>query len=263
MQLGKIGSIASSIQYDADAQLYFAQLTPQPSVAYKTAVNTLVLTLKADGNWTGLDRFYILATEDGANSIYSLKNPSSTPLTVLNAPTFTSDRGWTGDGVSGYLDLNYTPSVDGVNFTQNSGMIGLYTRLVQVADTSIILGRFQAGTNSAIALNFGAFGKLFATNANGQDIFANTTTKGFITSVRTASNNTNLCLDGSTINSVATASTALQNGDLFALAWNNAGAAANFSTNQISIIVIGSGALNQSTLYTAIQTFATSRGFNV
>lgn len=256
-------STNSGVNYDTDAALYFAQLSPEPSAAYKNAVNNLIIQLKADGNWTKLDRLFIHATESQQNSQISIVNPLSTPMSVLNSPTHTVNRGWTGDGISGYIDYNYAPSVNGVNFTQNSALVGIYTRLTQAADTSIILGAFQPGTNTALALNYTGFGKLYATNANGQDIFNETTTAGFFTTVRTASNNTNLYLNGSLINSVATASTALQVQSYTSLAFNNNGTPSNFSSNQVSLFVIGSGTINNATLYSAIQTFATAIGFNV
>lgn len=250
------------VVYDADAQLYFNQLSPQPSLSYKAAIDALVIQLKADFNWALLDRLWIHGTEYAQHATISIKNPTSTAISVSGSPTFTANVGYTGNGTTSYLNLNYNPSIDGVNFTQNSALIGVYSRLVQGSDNSVIMGRFEAGTNTALALNFGALGKLYAANANGQDIFANTTTKGFFTVTRSAAAITNLSLNGNSIASSSSASTALQNGSLYALGWNNNGTAGNFSTNQISVSVIG-GAMFNNTLYSAIQTFATTIGFNV
>ena len=50
---------------------------------------------------------------------------------------------------------------------------------------------------------------------------------------------------------------------MYVLAFNNNGAAANFSTRQLSLSAIGSGVVNQSTFYTAVQALGTSIGWQV
>jgi len=88
--------------------------------AYINLINGLV----ADGTWTLFDLLYILATK-------TLRLPRSILLVQIPhlslrmvSPTFTADVGYTGDGSTGYLDTQWTPSSNGINFTKDSASIG-------------------------------------------------------------------------------------------------------------------------------------------
>ena len=108
------------------AQAAIDGYTP-PSGDSLTILNNLIVYLKAQGLWTLIDVLWLPATNGDSNfACYNLKDPTNHNLTKMNSPLHTSLEGFTGNG--GYLDTNWIPETDGVNFTLNSGSIGAYIR---------------------------------------------------------------------------------------------------------------------------------------
>jgi len=125
--------------YDADAAQFFTLLSPQPSTAVKEAYNTLVVGLKADGNYTQIERFWIFAADSQQNAMVHLivdgAAPAvSTDITEVNSPTWTQHQGYTGDGATSYLNLNYNPTTHGTLYTQDSATMGVYIRTNAASD---------------------------------------------------------------------------------------------------------------------------------
>ena len=96
------------------------------SAGRKTVVDTLVTSLKGHGLFSKLDRLWLLASENAQQRQIDLINRQT--WTSHGTGTFTTDRGYAGDGSTGYLDGNFIPSTAGGNWTANSGMIGVYVR---------------------------------------------------------------------------------------------------------------------------------------
>jgi hypothetical protein len=250
--------------YDPDAQAYFNQLIPEPSVTYKNAVNTLVLQLKADGNWSELDRFWIHATEHQQNARISLVNPTSTAITEVNSPTWTAGQGYTGNGTTMYLNTNFNPSTSGVNYTLNSASLFSYSR-TNLLQNSVDFGAIVGSNSSRIFPRFGPdrfyapINENLSFNGN-----VNTDSRGLFSGVRAGANSTYTYKNGvlgfsRLVSNPATIPAA----NIFTFCSNNAGIPSAFSSRQIACAGLGSGAINQATFYSAIQTFATTIGFNV
>lgn len=110
---------------DVDAAAYIAALTAPPSAAERARLNALVRGLKADGVWTLIDRLNVLAAETQQAGLRDLRNPAKT-LTLSGGVTFTADRGFTGDGTTGYLDLGEPFAFTGAGFVQNSATLGIW-----------------------------------------------------------------------------------------------------------------------------------------
>lgn len=89
--------------YDPDALAFFARLTTPPTAARKKLYNDLIVALKTAGVWGKLDALYILAAADAQAARQNLV-ANAYNLTASGSPTFTVDRGYTGDGVGAYLD---------------------------------------------------------------------------------------------------------------------------------------------------------------
>lgn len=250
--------------YDADAQLYFNQLSVQPSAAFKSAINTLVLTLKADGNWTTLDRLWIHAAEVQQHATISLVNPTSTAITEVNSPTWTANQGYTGNGSTQYLNTNFNTSSSGVNYTQNSNCIGIYSRN-NTSEAKVDIGNQNATVISYVISRWTDNNQYHRANvtSGGFASAANTDSRGLFTSLRTNSTTIYGYKNGSQACTTTNTSGTLPNLNLFIGALNNNGTPDFYSTKQYALSFISSGAINQATFYTAIQTFATTRGFNV
>ena len=98
-----------------------------PSNSQQIIQEQLIKDLKTAGVWDKLDLLYVFAT-DGDNDFATLnwKAPSSFQTTKVNSPTFTADSGFTGDGLSSYLDTNFTISTDATNYSQNNASTFVY-----------------------------------------------------------------------------------------------------------------------------------------
>lgn len=257
--------VLSGVNLLPETKSWLAVLPSRPSTPYIIAINTFIKTLIADGNWNELDRLWVFAQEILAYGFISLPNPTSTQITAPTVtPTFTANQGLAGNGATMYVTTNYTPSIDGVKWTQNSASFGLYTRTAQAASSEIIMGSYNGvSLGSFMTPRFTGDSSLYVVNSATNQTTANTVTQGLFATSRAAAGAEKMWRNGVNLATSAQASVAVSDKPLFILAWNNNGVASNFSTNQTSMAFIGSGAIDQLKLYTAFQTFATTIGFNV
>lgn len=153
--------------FDADYQAILNKATALgytlPSASVQAKQNTLLTSMKADGVWAKLDVFYVFA-QDGGSAFATLnwKNPNANQSTLVNAPTFVSNQGFTGNGTSSYIDTNYNPATQGVQYTQNNASRYFFTHAIGTGrldgntsgTNSMFLGvsasqRINAGSNTA------------------------------------------------------------------------------------------------------------------
>jgi hypothetical protein len=86
-------------------------------------MDKLIASLKRTGVWPKLDALYIFANSDSPSALINWKTPGTFGCTAVNSPTFAADRGFTGNGTSSYLDTNYIPSSNGINWQQDSASL--------------------------------------------------------------------------------------------------------------------------------------------
>lgn len=250
--------------YDLDSQLYFDKLTGIIPDAWKNAVNIFVLSLKAAQLYNKFDRLWIHATPNQQNATISLVYPSSTAAVEIDSPSWVQYRGYSGDGVSSYLDSNYNASTEGINFTLDSASIMTYSR-TDLDATQSSLGSSMSGIASAILPRFGggAFDAYINDNASigGSNV---ADSLAFIVGKRVDSLTVKRYKRGVIVlPDISSASGSIPNVNFFLLALNSGGSPLYLSTRQTSISAIGSGDMDEVVLYSIIQTFATSVGFNV
>ena len=108
----------------------------------RTVVDTLIAGLKADGVWTLLDRLWILAAENTQSALTDLKGLvtiSNSPPGGGTAPTFTADRGLTGNGAG--IDTGFNPTTaSSPQYTLNSGSMFVYNRSTR--STGVVVCEF-------------------------------------------------------------------------------------------------------------------------
>lgn len=265
---GKVGKVGG-VTYDADAQSWFDMLSGITE-ARKVIVNDLILGLKADGNYSKLDRLWLLAAEDEVQAAISIVkdgagNSSGSPASecvAVNAPTFVADRGYTGNASTSYLNTQYVPSTDGVTLTLNSSSIGFYSRTDQ---TGLYLDMESRGSAEASWLGIHArfFGDTsYAINDATYGSVTTASSQGLFSARRTASNAKAVFKNGVSINTGATASISLPNTSVFICGSNRSGLYFP-SSKQFACAFFGSGAIDQAALYTRIQTYMTAIGANV
>lgn len=111
--------------YDADAAAYFAAMTVQPDATRKGLINTLIVAGKANGWWLPLDWFVPIAAHDAQAGRLNARAPAKS-LVAVNSPTFTTDRGYSGDGTSSYLGFGEAFGVSGSQYIQDNASFGAY-----------------------------------------------------------------------------------------------------------------------------------------
>lgn len=244
----------------SETKAWLAVLPSRPSQKTITAVNNFIRTCKADGNWTLLDRFWLYAQDKQVNVVYSIVNPTSTPCTEVNSPTWTQYQGYTGNGTNMYLNTNYIPSTNGVQYTLNSSSCGVYSR----TNSSIAAYDIGAtnGTNAtAMACKWSDNLAYFSINANTSVSVGVTNSLGLFSSSRVSATSLIGYQNGSNIVSGSPASVSVPTVSCFVLARNVSGVASNFSSRQISIAFVGGGGIDQLKFYNAVQTLKSQIGF--
>lgn len=122
-----------------------------PNTAGQKHYNSLVLELKANSFWTALDVFYLFAN-NGSTGFGQLnwKSPNNHQCTLVNAPTWASNSGYTLNGTNQYIDTNFNPAVSGVAYTLNNA--GRYAYLMRTSTTNNqrIDGNSTADNNAMI-----------------------------------------------------------------------------------------------------------------
>jgi hypothetical protein len=126
MILATSGIIASQIaSFDADAVAFFNRVTTAGgtlSNTEKQAVNTLVITLKANSLWTPMKAIYPMVGASAAACAQNLKSSSFTG-TFTSGWTFAS-TGVTPNGTSAYFNTTLVPNT---SLTFNSISFGVYS----------------------------------------------------------------------------------------------------------------------------------------
>lgn len=135
--------------FDVDYQAVLNYATTQgytlPSDSQKTLQNQLVLGLKSAGIWSKLDTFANFATDGDSN--YALIDwKRLTQYTAVNSPTFTTNQGFKGNGISSYIDTNFNAVTQGVNYTQNNA--SRYVFMFLASGTGALDGKSVVSINN-------------------------------------------------------------------------------------------------------------------
>ena len=116
-----------------------------PSTAQRLKQNTLLSSLKTSGVWSKLDTFANFAT-DGSAQFALIDWKRLTQYTAVLSPTFTTNEGFTGNGTSSYIDTNFNPVTQGINYLQNNA--SRYLFMFSASGTSALDGRSAASINN-------------------------------------------------------------------------------------------------------------------
>lgn len=123
---------------DPDAAAYIAAMSVAPDVTRRTLINDLIVGLKADGVWSLLDVLYLLAAHDAQAARLNLRAPGSNTATTVGTVTFTTDRGYRGNGSNGYLDTNFNLTTPGALWTRdNASMFSWLTAAASTSSTDV------------------------------------------------------------------------------------------------------------------------------
>ena len=237
--------------YDAAATALFARFTTPPTGARKRAINTFITALKTAGVWTKLDALYVVAAADSQAATRNWVADQYN-LTVNGTPTFTVDRGYTGNGTNGYLGTGAVPSAL-TKYLQDNAHHSVFVRGAPGAG---LLGRVTGSVPNLLQTNAG----LVQTRINGAagiSIAYTPATNLYFLTTRADATAVTVYANGASLGPITAASAAR---DAEAIALLRAGS--SFATSQISTATIGGllSAGEGAALYAAKLAYLTAVG---
>ena len=226
-------------------QTLYDSLTTKPSAAIADAQDTMVRAFIDAGVWAKLDLFYLFAqtVNSASEALKNWVSPGTFDATAVNSPAFDALEGFTSNGSTSYINLNYRPVTDATNYAQNSACGGVYIR-TNVAEDMFDFGVFDDIPSSwlAFASRYAADNAYHRINDSTADLDTNTDSRGMFIMSRTGAalkktyKNKILLIDDTT------ASKTPPDKNVYALANNsNDVSASQFSTKQISLLFLGAG----------------------
>ena len=243
--------------YDADAQAFITATGISGTNA--SAINTLVIDLKAASIWTKMHALYPIIGGSATSHKFNLKDPrdldAAFRLSFIGGGTH-SANGYLPNGVNSYANTFFNPSA-----ITNNNHISIYIRTnINEAkeDIGIFSGTNGFGIDSRIAnvayyLNHSSGGGTFVS-------FANTDSRGFHINTRNSSSNHKGFLNGilkGTNTVVGTTSISL---NIYIGCRNNGGVATFYSSKECAFASMGDGLTDAEALSfrTAVQTYQTT-----
>ena len=236
------------------------------SAGRKTLVGTFIAALKTAGSWALTDDLWILAAENEAQALTSLKQRRL--ATAVATPTFTADAGHAFNGSSQYLNTGFIPS------THAAAMTGSNMRTTCYERTNVVAAGAAAGTldtstrnlqvNPRVSGNFIRFGANSSLTPGAVTV---TDSRGFVVGSRSAGPTFSIYKNGSLVETVSPAAnaTVLPTRAYYIGALNNAGTAASFRASTLGFASVGASlsAGQEADDYAALQTLMTAIGANV
>lgn len=261
ISVGNIGVVGASARakggaspYSAEAQAVFDRFTSQPDSTRKGHIDMLCRALVSAGVWPKLDALYLMAAHDSQaarqNWIADLFN-----LTAVSSPTFTTDRGYTGDGSAATLNTAFNPVTAAGKFAQNSAHMGVIER------TNVLTLTAAVGNNGAVIVprsNTDTLTHRINAASSGQAAGI-TDSRGHSVSSRTASNLTTPYKNAAALTTSAEVSVALASENIHFL--SRAGTSL-FRNSQVSAGHLGQGLTGAevTALYNALNIYMTAIG---
>ena len=127
-----------------------AAMTPAPTSDRQGVMNQLIKDLKSAGVWSKLSVLYVHAAHAEQPGRVNWINPSSWTLNTVNAPTFTTDRGFAGDGSTSYLvtSFNLLSNTVGMLHTSSSVACGAWLNTTVSTPTGNLIGGSDVGVSA-------------------------------------------------------------------------------------------------------------------
>lgn len=183
------GGGGPAVDTDAQAFITAASITDPTQ---QTAINDLVIGLKADGLWTSARAIYPFVGGTSTTHKWNLRNPLDTNaafrLTFGGGITHSSS-GIKGNSLNGYYETYLNPSTEFSLATGGCGFVAINENL----DTSTDFGAFQTGVNYRFQLTVKAGNTTYAAMLSNSFYSASNTasTIGFYGVTRQPNDNSN------------------------------------------------------------------------
>lgn len=241
-----------------------SRMNPDPPPARKILINNFFVSTA--GIWEKADAFYFFAAHAQAPGLLNWRK-NAHDATIVNGAgmTFTADRGFKGNGVNSFLNLNFNPVTQGVNYLLNTCSMGIYSR-TNIDENTRDIGANISATNSAAYLRMCVSGNTYMyTNVNATISTINNGLGLFLVSRYNATQIRYKIKLNATSNGAGSNSTAMPNFNFYCCAANNNGTAGNFTNREYSFAWIG-GVLTIAeldTLALAVETYLDAIGAGV
>lgn len=254
MILSTHGFVASSIgQIDADALAFFNRVTTAGgslSATEQTAINTLVIQMKADGIWTKMKAIYPMVGASAAACSQNLKSSSFTG--TFNGGITYASTGVQGNGTTGYMDTNLSSNT---SLSLNNLSLNIYSRSNTNISSGDIGDKNTTGFSGLfIRLTDALYGYLGDLN---NITTSNTNSTGFYTISRLSSSQVYFYKNGTALgtNPKSSNSSSLNTGTIDIMRANG-----QYSNREYAFASIGDGLTDTeaSNFYTSVQAFNTT-----
>ena len=230
-----------------------------------TNYDTLICGLETDGIGcsTHVDGLWVLAAPNSTVAVLNLCSASFS-LTVIGAPTFTANRGYSAGDSSNYLQTGFNPSTSGGHQSTNSLAISVYVRTEGSGGFIEEMGGSGGGGQTFISSNFASLVFAGANGASGPSGSSGGTALGQVVVSRTGATTTDLYKNGSSIGSDSTSATDTA-AAIYILCNNSGGTPGACSDRQVAAAMISAGlnATQAANYSSRVNTFMKAVGASV
>ncbi len=239
----QIRSVITNRGYCAEAQKYFAAMTVKPPGQVGRKLSDALYRLQQGHLWNKFDLCYFRAVHHSQAALINARSPGAFTATAVNSPAFAVLRGYTGDASTNYLNLNWTPGSQGVNFLQNNAHVALWSAAQLAGQTGCAAGTTGAANidNTTLFPRYtdnNAYCRINETILSGG--FANTKTTGLFCGGRSSSTARDFSLNGVALGTYGSqASVVASPNPMFELANNAAGSPGDFSSYTSAFLSTG------------------------
>ena len=254
------------ITIDADAQAFItAAAITDPTE--QTAINTLVVNLKAYSIWSKLNAIYPMVGGTASTHKFNLKDPRDLDAAfrgVFVGGWTHSSNGAQPNGINAYMDTKFNPTSQASSL--NSFFLSLYSRTNSNVGFPYEIGNAD---NYSIGIKFTGIITRYSNNNRYISIGSNydtanseTDSRGFYCGGTNGSATQILYKNGVNVLSGTSLQLGFSNCNFSLSGVNQLGSTFGFSDKQIAISTIGTGlnSTEATNLYTTVQTFQTTLG---
>lgn len=216
-------------------------------------INSTIRSLKTSGVWDRLDTLWVLAAADTQIARKNWKNPGTFDLSLVNAPTFVVDRGYTGDGAASGLSGPNLATFGG-QYRLNDAHLGVWCGTdvteagsdIGTAGNGFIRAHVGAATGTVRANDGTSTSVGFGTTAIGHSLWSRGDAASYVT-----------YKNGAATNNVAVAATAVTSAAI-----GVGFASSSFGTKRIAAGHLGASLTAQQVfdLYTALAAYMVGVG---
>ena len=255
--------ISTAIVYDADAAAFFtaASIT---DTTQKSAVNTLVLSLKSANIWTKMKALYPVVGGVASAHAINLKQPGTFNLSFATGWTHSS-TGMTPNGAT-YANTFVNPRI----VTPTTNHLSFYSRTNYTATILTDIGIYDIDANNNYFNQINSASNYIAGSSNIVLNFSTTNdSRGFWLGTKRSNSDRENYLNGISQNtSTVNDATLLPNNSIYLGARNQPSSSPNvqqYSIRQCAFASIGDGLTDTdaTNFYNAVQTFQTTLGRQV